>query len=82
MMLLSILKVKRIALRFIRFHVMSKEGVYVIVRDEEPCKRSHGWKKIRKDEYIMDDKICRITKKKENEIKDLDNRHFNFGRFA
>jgi hypothetical protein len=42
----------------------------------------HGWKKIRKDEYIMDDKICRITKKKETEIKDLDNRHFNFGRFA
>jgi hypothetical protein len=37
------------------------------------------WRKIRKDEYIMD---CRITKKKENEIKDLDNRHFNFGRFA
>lgn len=40
------------------------------------------WTQLRKDEYIIDDKICRMSQQKEELIKELDYRHFNFGRFA
>lgn len=38
--------------------------------------------KIRKDEFVYNDNIVRMTKSREKLIKELDYRHFQTGRFA
>lgn len=38
------------------------------------------WKKLRVDEYIIDDKVCRMTKEKAAMIKELDYVHLTSGR--
>jgi len=40
------------------------------------------FKRIRKDEYVFDDSVIRMTKEKEKKIKQLDKIHFNDRRFA
>lgn len=40
------------------------------------------FKRLRKDEYVLDEFVMRMTKKKRELIKELDHRHLDYGRFA